>query len=115
VRHFRRADRERLYAEVRRVLRPEGLFVFDAANERVSRPLREANPADYPIYDKLYRPDELQEELAEAGFRLLTLTLVQRRYRWQAAAQRWLGPRAGWLNRLVIRGLESLPGRAPLE
>ncbi|HXG11715.1 MAG TPA: class I SAM-dependent methyltransferase, partial [Gemmataceae bacterium] len=34
VRHFRRSDRERLYVQVRRVLKPGGYFVLDAVNER---------------------------------------------------------------------------------
>lgn len=115
VRHFHRDDRRRLYAEVSRVLRPGGHFVFDAVNERVSRPLREARPDEYPIYDKLYRPDELRQELTEAGLRVESLLPVQRFYRWQGLAQTLLGPRSGWLNRLVIRSLELVPRRDGLE
>jgi SAM-dependent methyltransferase len=115
VRHFRRADRDRLYEEIRRVLRPRGYFVMDAVNERVSKPLREAEPEAYPIYDKLYRPEELGQELAQAGFELLTLQPVNRYWSWQARSQVFLGPRANWLNRLMIRTLERLPRRDGLE
>jgi SAM-dependent methyltransferase len=115
VRHFHREDRGRLYAEVRRVLRPGGYFLFDAVNERVSQPLREAHLEEYPIYDKLYRADELREELIEAGLEPVALEPVQRCYRWQSLSQVLLGPRAGWANRLVIRGLERLPARDGLE
>src|SRR5437773_7026293 len=55
VRHFHHADRERLYGEIRRVLRPGGYFVMDAVNERLSKPLRDAHPEEYPVYDKLYQ------------------------------------------------------------
>lgn len=115
VRHFRRADRERLYAEVRRVLEPGGLFVMDAINRRVSGPLREASPESYPIYDELYRPGEVRAELAGAGLEVLELEPVQKFFRWQYRSQVLLGPRANRLNRLVVRGLERLPGREPLE
>jgi hypothetical protein len=77
--------------------------------------LREAHPEEYPIYDKLYRADELREELIEAGLEPVALEPVQRCYRWQSLSQVLLGPRAGWTNRLVIRGLERLPARDGLE
>jgi ubiquinone/menaquinone biosynthesis C-methylase UbiE len=115
IRHFHRADREALYAEIRRVLKPGGYFVFDAVNERVSRPLREADPQAYPIYDELYRPEALRAELRGAGFEPLRLIPVQKCYRWQCRSQVLLGPRAGWLNRAVIRFLERLPWRDGLE
>jgi SAM-dependent methyltransferase len=115
IRHFHRADRERLYGEIRRVLRPGGLFLMDAVNERISRPLREAHPEEYPIYDKLYQPDELRQELAGAGFELVGMPPVQKKYGLQSLSQRLLGPRCRWLNRLVIRALERLPRSDGLE
>lgn len=115
IRHFHRADRSRLWSEVRRVLRPGGYLVIDAVNENVSRPLREAHPENYPIYDKLHHVDELRAEMTEAGFEVVALEGVQRHYRWQYLSQVLLGPRANWANRLVIRALERLPARHPLE
>jgi SAM-dependent methyltransferase len=115
IRHFLRPDRERLYGEVRRVLQPGGHFIMDAVNERVSRPLRQAHPEDYPIYDELYQEDALRRELAGAGLQVMTLEPVQKFFGWQSGSQILLGPRANWLNRWVIRALERLPGRNPLE
>jgi SAM-dependent methyltransferase len=115
VRHFRRSDRERLYAEIRRVLNPGGAFIFDAVNERVSWPLREANPDEYTIYDEMYHPEALCAELCQAGFGQVELNPVQRWYRWQLRSQVLLGPRANWLNRFVIRALERVPRRNGLE
>jgi SAM-dependent methyltransferase len=115
VRHFRRDDRMRLYAEVWRVLEPGGHFLLDAVNERVSRPLRTAHPDDYPHYDELYRPVELRDELAAAGFELTALEPLQRWYALQYRSQVFIGPRAAWLNRQVIRALERLPRREGLE
>jgi ubiquinone/menaquinone biosynthesis C-methylase UbiE len=115
VRHFHRADRDRLYAEVRRVLRPGGYFLMDAVNARVSRPLREANPEQYPIYDKLHGAGELREELSRAGLEPVALEPVHKFYRWQYRSQVLVGPRADWLNRLLLRALEALPARDGLE
>jgi ubiquinone/menaquinone biosynthesis C-methylase UbiE len=115
VRHFHRADRDRLYAEVRRVLRPGGHFVMDAVSARVARPFRDASPEQYPIYDKLYHPDELRDELARSGLEPVALEPVHKLYRWQYRSQVLLGPRANWLNRLLIRALERIPAREGLE
>jgi ubiquinone/menaquinone biosynthesis C-methylase UbiE len=115
IRHFHRGDRNRLYAQVRRVLRPGGLFVMDAVNERVSRPLREAHPEEYPVYDKLYRPDDLRTELEEAGFEIASLAPVQKMVGLQCRSQNLIGPRVNALNRLIIRLLERLPRRDGLE
>jgi ubiquinone/menaquinone biosynthesis C-methylase UbiE len=41
LRHFRRGDRSRLYAELRRVLRPGGWLAFDAVNDLERLPRRD--------------------------------------------------------------------------
>jgi ubiquinone/menaquinone biosynthesis C-methylase UbiE len=110
VRHFHREDRNRLYAQIRKVLRPGGLLVLDAVNESVSRPLREANPEAYPIYDKLYAGEaELRSELEAAGFEVMDVVPVQRWFNLQYRAQVLLGPRSRWMCRAAIRLLERAP------
>ncbi|MEX1026306.1 MAG: class I SAM-dependent methyltransferase, partial [Planctomycetota bacterium] len=95
VRHFHREDRNRLYAGIRAALRPGGRFVMDAVNQQVSERLRQANPDNYPIYDKLYIDrEELRTELAEAGFEAVQCEPVLRWYRRQYQAQVLLGPRS---------------------
>lgn len=115
VRHFQLTDRRRLYEQIRQVLNPGGCFIMDAVNEVQSRPLRQAHPEDYPIYDELYHRDDLCAELHEAGLEVKELESVQKWYRWQYRSQVFLGPRSSWLNRLIVRGLERLPRRDGLE
>lgn len=115
IRHFHGDDRERLYRELHRVLKPGGWLVFDAVNQHVSRPLRNAHPEEYPVYDKLYSADELRGELAKSGFEAIELAPVQKYFGLQSASQRLIGPRANWLNRIIVRLLEQLPRRDGLE
>jgi SAM-dependent methyltransferase len=115
IRHFQLDDRRRLYAQIQRVLRPGGALVFDAVNESVSRGLRESAPEEYPVYDELYRADQLRNELLQAGFGSPLLESVQRHYVWQHRVQTLVGPRTPWLNRLLVRALERLPGGPGLE
>jgi ubiquinone/menaquinone biosynthesis C-methylase UbiE len=116
VRHFHREDRGRLYEQFRKVLRPGGWLVLDAVNQVVSEPLRQANPAAYPIYDKLYRnEEELRTELAEGGFEVERIVPVQRWFGPQSKAQMLLGPRSRLLCRWAIRTLERMRRGPALE
>src|SRR5262249_43834552 len=65
VRRFEPAPRQRLYAELRRVLRPGGHLVLDAQNVLVAGPHREGRTG-YPVYDQLWRREELVAELEGA-------------------------------------------------
>lgn len=109
IRHFHRSPRQRLYDEIRKSLRPGGILLMDAVNRQVSAPLRKKRPEEYPIYDKLYRRDELFDELNRAGLEPITAEPVQKFYRCQSLLQNFLGPRNHRLNRLAIRSLERLP------
>jgi SAM-dependent methyltransferase len=116
IRHFHRDDRDRLYNQISRVLRPGGVLVFDAVNSRVSAPLRQAAPDDYPIYDKLYRDQqELTTELCEAGFAVEKLIPVQRWYSMQSRVQNLLAPRNRMLCRWALSLLERLRRGPALE
>ena len=116
IRHFKREDRERLYKQIRGTLKPGGTLVMDAVNAVVSKPLRDANPEGYPIYDKLYETeDELRAEQQEAGFEVVSIDPVQRWFGPQCKAQILLGPRSRLLCRMVIRTLERLRRGPALE
>ncbi len=116
IRHFRRADRDRLYHQLARVLRPGGRLLFDAVNGRISRPIRNAAPSQYPIYDVQYdRLDTLSRELGEAGFTLMEARPVHRAFACQFRVQCLLGPRSRRLNRLALDTLERLSHGPGLE
>jgi len=113
IRHFQLEDRRRLYGEIQRVLRPGGTFIVDALNRDVSYPARLKRGLDhYQIYDVLYRPGEVEAELAATGFRVLAVEGILRNFPVQQQLNR-LRFRLGGLARLLIDSLERLPGNRP--
>jgi len=76
LRHFEPQDRRRLYKEIKRVLKPGGYLVFEALNKKMDpylfRP-EYTGAADKSLYDELYDPETLKQELKANGFRLVKL------------------------------------------
>jgi len=113
VRHFQMEDRQRLYREVQRVLRPRGAFIVDALNREVSYPSRLKQGLDkYEIYDVLYHRDELVKELEASGFRVLAVEGMLKHFPLQQRLNR-LRFRLGGLAKLLIDSLEQIPGNSP--
>jgi len=115
IRHFEASDRARLYAQVAHVLKPGGVFAFDAVNAVVSTPLRARAPLDYPIYDALLRPEEIRAELWAAGFEVVALEGVQRRAGLLGRLQVLAAPRSRRLARIAMELVDRLGGGEPLE
>ena len=116
IRHFELADRMRLYRQIAKVLRPGGLFVFDAVNEVVSAPLRRrSKPGEHVHFDALLRPETLTRELVESGFRVVSLVGVQHRYQWLYRVQTLIAPRSRILATGTMAMVDSLGGGEPLE
>jgi ubiquinone/menaquinone biosynthesis C-methylase UbiE len=114
VRHFHLEDRRRLYAEIGRVLRPGGVFMLDALNRDVSLPHRaQRGLGSYQIYDVLYDRRELEGELEEAGFRVVAIEGILKRFGLQRPLNRLRRVRLGGLARVMIAALEMLPGDQP--
>lgn len=115
IRHFERADRVRLYREIARVLAPRGWLVFDAVNRVVSGPVRaRARTGEYEHFDALLQPDELHDELREAGFDVVSLAGVERRFSALMMCQVYVAPRSRALARGAMELLDRLGG-PPLE
>lgn len=110
VRHFALADRARLYAEFRRVLRPGGALIVDAQNIVV----RDSGHVDrHAVYDELYTPDSLRQELEEHGFRLTTLRGVILHHSLQRRLNRLRAYGLHGLARRMIAALEHVPSENP--
>jgi len=114
VRHFQLADRQRLYQEIRRVLRPQGVFMVDALNRDVSLPDRLKRGLErYQIYDVLYRRAELEGELQSAGFRVVAIEGMLKHFPLQRQINRLRRIRLDGVARVLINSLERLPGNSP--
>lgn len=114
IRHFERAERARLYAELHRVIKPGGLLIFDAVNEVVSAPLRRARPSEYRHFDALLSEPRLREEMTQAGFAVVSMVGVQHRFKIMSRLQVLIAPRSRRLARLAMEALDRSGGE-PLE
>ena len=111
IRHFEASDRVRLYRQIRAVLKPGGLLIFDAVNATVAGPLRAAAPPGVcGHYDALLRPEQISEELADAGFELVDLAGVQRRYTVLHGLQCLAAPRSRVIARAAMEVVDRLGG-----
>ena len=114
VRHFRLPERQRLYQEVRRVLRPRGVFMVDALNRDVSYPHRVKRGLErYHIYDVLYRREEVEAELQEAGFRVAAMEGMIKHFSVQRLLNRLRRVNLDGLATALIASLEHVPGSNP--
>jgi len=111
IRHFEQAERMSLYRQIRKVLKPDGLLVFDAVNAVVSAGLQKDGDRHF---DALLEQEELMRELRDAGFDRISLEGVQHRYRLLSAVQTLVAPRSRTLARAAMEVIDRLGGE-PLE
>lgn len=73
IRHFKKAERSKIYRQLREVLKDNGLLVFDAVCYRFSGfPVGHKANGNPRIYDKIYEDkQELSAELEQNGFSLI--------------------------------------------
>jgi ubiquinone/menaquinone biosynthesis C-methylase UbiE len=114
IRHFGREDRLRLYREAARVLKPGGLLIFDAVNQRVYEPMQ-AGARDLEHYDASFQADVLRAELADVGFKVESLAGAQHRYAALYRLQVLLAPRSAKLARMAMNVVDGIGGGEPLE
>jgi ubiquinone/menaquinone biosynthesis C-methylase UbiE len=74
IRHFKKNDRQQLLREIRRVLKPDGILIFEAFNKDMGQYALEATgigkPSAFaePVYDELWSQISLKKELKNVGF-----------------------------------------------
>ncbi|MBS3159188.1 class I SAM-dependent methyltransferase [Candidatus Woesearchaeota archaeon] len=72
IRHFKRERREELYKGLFRILKPNGILIFDAVNYNKAYSVRKM-VGRYNIYDELFKKNDLINELDENGFKVQVL------------------------------------------
>ena len=114
IRRFDRPRRDALYAEIKRVLKPDGFFIMDAQNRTVALPHRMARGLEnYPVYDELFLRHELIGELEENGFKVSRLKGIMRCFALQFQLSRLRRLRLSGPARWIIRALECTHDRNP--
>ncbi len=117
LRHFKKKERIKLYNGIRKVLKKNGLLIFDAVNYNKEYYVRKRVGFEkYLIYDKLYKKEELLRELENNGFKvrklvgvcnhLYTITLVSKLFSFL---------HLNFLGVLLIRLIEKFPSKNPEE
>ncbi len=118
IRHLDDNKRVKIYSKIRECLKEKGILIFDAVNYNVSYPLRQQkeNPdAAYPVYDKLYKREELIQELHENGFDVIKLHSVQCHYELQRFLNKFIKFKIDPVVYFVIKLLENPNSKNPLE
>ena len=67
IRHYKEPERIRLYAEIHRILKPQGILIFEVLNSAIDK-----DAPNRPVHDEVYSPEEISRELEKNGFALQT-------------------------------------------
>jgi SAM-dependent methyltransferase len=119
IRHFQADDRKRLYAQIAGRLNPSGLLVFDVVNRPVREKLdakeKPAQGENLPVYDATYTAEEFRDEMRANGFEVTALHESIRHFDAQSWLSYHVGPRLPGVAWGLVKALEALPARNPLE
>jgi ubiquinone/menaquinone biosynthesis C-methylase UbiE len=118
LRHFCLDERSRLYSSIGACLRPGGLLMFDVVNKTLRDQLDTKYPrktGELEVYDETYTPNTLRQEMKEYGFRVLRLTPVLKHFPLQTWTSFRLDHRLSALSSVLVRSIEHIPSRQPLE
>jgi len=111
ARHLDYRGRRLLYAKVRALLAPGGLFVLDVPNREIEVAVRDRAGWDsYEVYDVFWTRERFVEEMEAAGFSVDSLFEVGRG-RWHGVTDRPLDEAPGrWVAVCTRRPDEEKPG-----
>lgn len=119
LRHFRDAERRRLLAELRERLTPGGLLAFDVVNAAGLQRIQSAGAGEpcegVDLHDAAHTEASIRAEMAGAGFEVVELVPLLRRFASQLAVSHGLERRAAGLADVLVRLIEALPPHEPLE
>jgi ubiquinone/menaquinone biosynthesis C-methylase UbiE len=117
VRHFRQRDRKDLFSEVKRVLNPGGVFIFEALNASMGDfAVQKAGLNQFRIYDELWSEETLHKEVEEAGFQLHTLFPIMNQFRFLwLLYQGFQKLRLSFFSPIILRFFDQFSSNHPYE
>lgn len=119
IRHFHEQERARLYSGIRDKLRPGGILLFDVVNKplycKLNAGARGTSANALPVYDVSYTENEFRGELKSNGFEVIRMIPVLRHFRLQSWISSKLDDVIAPTSSRIVRLLESIPSRNPLE
>ncbi len=115
IRHLQEDEREKIYVQLRRVLKPHGYFIIDVLNVHTTRLLRLVGKHKR-VYDELYGIPKFVQEMKRAGFSVLSMAPVVKHVFLQGAISKLTeNTRLQRLGLALVQFLETLPGNQPWE
>jgi SAM-dependent methyltransferase len=115
--HFKNKERQKIYQRAAKVLKKDGLLVFEVMNKDVVLPFRRLMGLKrYFVYDKLYTRTEFVKEMEDNGFKVVKLYPVLKHFWLQTIFSRpfkLLGMRKTSQN--IISHLEHSKSHQPYE
>jgi SAM-dependent methyltransferase len=119
IRHFREAERMRLYELLRGRLSAGGLLMFDVVNaptrNAIETRIKTRSPEEIAIYDVSYTAEEFVGEMKNNGFRVVSMEPVIARFVLQSWISYKLDDVVPGLASGAVRLLEKIPAQHPLE
>jgi len=117
IRHFELCDRIRLYKEIRRVLKDDGILAFDAINYNTAKIVRKIlGEKRYKIYDELYKRENLIDEMKKNDFQVIAMEGVMKHFFTEILISKvstFLG--IDKIGKRIIFRLDGIEGKNPLE
>ena len=114
--HFKNKDREKFYNKIKSLLANNGYFIFDAQNYDVEYFYRKKRNLKSPTYDKLWKKNELINELEKNGFKVVKLynnIEYPELQRFLSRTFRFI--RLDFIGIILINFLEKFNSKSPME
>lgn len=119
IRHFRQDERGRLYSSIGHCLEPRGLLLFDVVNKTIRQQIDLENPVrpkdELNVFDETYSSESFADEMRKYGFRVLRCMPILNHFFLQSWISHRLGYRLPGFSSALVRSLEVIPSREPLE